>query len=74
MNRIGLVIAGLGVFLIMGAISNWDWMYNSSRTRLLVFFITRTGARIFHIILGIVMIVFGLLIFLDILHVSELAK
>jgi len=49
-----------GVFSIVAAVLDWDWFMNNYRARLFVSLFGRTGARIFYVILGIGLIVFGL--------------
>jgi hypothetical protein len=50
---------GAGLFSIAGAVFNWDWFMNNSRARLFVNIFGRDGARVFYVILGIIIIALG---------------
>jgi hypothetical protein len=68
MNPWGLLVAGAGLFSIMGAVMDWEWFMNSSRARIFVTIFTRTGARIFYILLGLGLAVLGVLMAMGIIQ------
>jgi hypothetical protein len=53
-----LLIFGIlaGIFSIAGGIFNWDFFMNNSRARFFVDIFGRDGARLFYIVLGVVVI------------------
>ena len=61
MNPIGLIFVATGVLSFMGGIFNWDWFFNTFKARMVVKTFGRYGARIFHCILGLALIVVGAL-------------
>lgn len=50
----GILLVAAGLFSMAGGIFNWGWFMNSGRARLFVKLFSRTGARIFYVILGFV--------------------
>jgi small neutral amino acid transporter SnatA (MarC family) len=48
-----------GIFTIVGAAADWDWFMNNHRARLFVSLFGRDGARVFYVILGLLIIVLG---------------
>lgn len=62
MNPIGLFIIAAGVFSIVGAWADWDWFMNNYKARFMIKAFGRTGARIFYVVLGLVITVLGILI------------
>jgi hypothetical protein len=54
------LIVLVGAFTISGGLFNWNWFMLSRRARLIVRILGRGGARIFYVILGAVISVFGL--------------
>ena len=54
----GLIIAG-GVFTIFCAAMNYNWFMNHYKADLFVKIFGRNGARLFYIVLGIVLIFLG---------------
>ncbi|MEM9414597.1 MAG: immunity 17 family protein [Planctomycetota bacterium] len=58
----GILFAALGVFAVVGAVGNWDWYMNSKKAQRMSQLLTRTGARLFYIVLGAGLAVFGTLI------------
>jgi hypothetical protein len=46
---------------MVGTVLNWGWFMNSRRSRLLSRFITETGTRMFYILLGIALVVWGIM-------------
>lgn len=51
-----IVIIACGAFSICGGVFDWDWFMNNYKARPLVAIFGRTGARIFYIALGIIII------------------
>jgi hypothetical protein len=53
-----LLIFGIlaGIFSIAGVVFNWDFFMNNSRARFFVNLFGREGARLFYIVLGVVVI------------------
>ena len=64
---IGLLMIVGGIFSICGACFDWDWFMTARKARFFVAILTRTGARIFYLLLGFGLIVVGLLITLGVL-------
>lgn len=52
---------GSGVFGVLGAWRNWDWFFAWSPAPVFVALFTRTGARIFYLLLGLGLILCGVL-------------
>ena len=48
-----------GLFSLAGAVFDWDWFMGSRRAGLIVRILSRTGARIFYGLLGLVLIGLG---------------
>jgi hypothetical protein len=48
-----------GLFSIVSAAADWDWFMDSGKARIFVSLFGRGGARIFYILLGIVIIFLG---------------
>jgi hypothetical protein len=63
----GLLLIALGIFAASGGIFDWDWFMNNYKARFLSAFLTRNGARIFYVILGLSAFVFGVLFLLGII-------
>lgn len=61
MNPIGFLFVAVGVLSFMGGILNWDWFFNSFKARMVAKTFGRSGAQIFHCILGLALIVVGAL-------------
>ena len=47
-------IAG-GLFAILGSIFNWDFFFENRRAQLFMDLLGRTGARIFYVLLGLLL-------------------
>ncbi len=62
MNPVGLLLVAAGIFSICGAAFDWDFFINSRKARFFVSILGRTGARIFYVVLGIVIVVIGALV------------
>jgi hypothetical protein len=59
---LGLLMVGLGLFGISWGTVLWERIRNDSKVRLLSLFLTPTGARMFYVLGGAVLVVCGLLI------------
>ena len=62
MNPIGLLMIAAGLFSAAGGIFNWEWFMSNSKARFVTYFIGRTGARAFYILLGLAIVVLGTLL------------
>ena len=58
----GLILVGTGLFSIVGAVLNKDWFMNNRKARPLVRLLSRNGARVFYIMLGVALVVLGALL------------
>ncbi len=71
MNLFGLFFVAAGVFSLLGGVCNWEWFMNLRKARFIVTIMSRNGARIFYGILGFLFIVFGLIVTMGIIDISE---
>lgn len=55
-----LFLIGAGVFTVIGAIQDWDWFMNHRRAWIFVKLLGRKGARIFYMISGSAIALYGL--------------
>ncbi|MEZ6055708.1 MAG: immunity 17 family protein [Planctomycetaceae bacterium] len=62
MNPIGLLFIAVGAFAACGGIFNWEWYMNSRRARFFSAILSRTGARIFYVIVGTGIAVLGAMV------------
>jgi hypothetical protein len=60
LNPFCLLISAVGVFVIAGRLRDWPWFWHSSRARFAVFLLTRTGARILYVTVGIGFVILGI--------------
>lgn len=63
---ISFFFALLGTLSICAAIANWEWFFNSNNGKIFVRLFKRTGARIFYMILGILIWVMAICIYTEI--------
>ncbi len=49
----------IGVYSVTGAVCNWDWFMNHRSAAIPVALLTRTGARLFYIAVGVAIFVIG---------------
>ncbi len=57
MQVLWTVLMGLvGVYAIVASCFNWDWFFNNYKAQKWVNLIGRTGARIFYIVLGLLLV------------------
>jgi hypothetical protein len=71
MNPMGLVLIGAGIFAMTGAAFNWDWFMNSRKARFISNILSRDGARLFYIIIGLGLLMLGVLFALGIINTSK---
>ena len=62
MNPAGFILIAIGLFTLTGGLFNWNWFMHTRRAAALARTIRPAGARIFYILLGILVILFGLLL------------
>ena len=71
MNLIGWIFIVVGIFSTLGGVFNWEWFMNARKARFIVQIFSRTGARIFYIILGLALASLGVLGAIGIIDLSE---
>jgi len=54
-----IIFIAVGLFMVLAAVMNWDWFMDSRKARGLSRLITRNGARIVYILLGLALIIFS---------------
>ena len=59
MNLFGLVIVAVGLFTFGGGFYQWPWFMNNSRARFVATVLSKTGARVFYMTLGALIVLFG---------------
>ena len=59
MNPFGLLIVAGGLFSMAGGVLDWDWFMNHRKARFMCAILTRNGARIFYVLLGLGLAIFG---------------
>ncbi len=64
----GIIPILAGLFSVVGAAKDWDWFMENRKARIWVKLFGRKGARIFFIILGGSLIVFGILFIMGIVN------
>lgn len=55
-----ILLVAVGLFSVLAGVFNWDFFFNSRKARLWIRLFGRGGARIFYILLGILIIVLGI--------------
>ncbi len=73
-NIFGWFFIAVGIISIFGAYFDWGWFMNSGRTPYFVNLFGRNGARIFYILMSIVLIVLGVLGVMGIIDWSEFSR
>ena len=71
MNPAGFILVAVGLFSFAGGLFNWNWFMNTRRAKALVRAIRPAGARVFYMLLGIVVIVFGVLLAFNVIGGSQ---
>ena len=61
MNPAWFILMAVGVFSLAGVLFNCDWFMNTGSPRELARAIRPVGTRVFYIVLGIIVPVFGVL-------------
>lgn len=61
MNPMGLFFVFAGLFSVAGGVCNWDWFMNHHKAQFMSSLLGRNGARVFYMILGLGLAVFGAL-------------
>ena len=62
MNILFMIIMVLsGIFAVCGAVFNWDFFFQHRRARRIVAVFGRNGARIFYVLLGVLVIFCGIM-------------
>ena len=59
MNIFGLLIVAVGLFTFGGGFYQWPWFMNNRRARFVATLLSTTGARAFYMILGALIVLFG---------------
>ena len=57
----GILFIAAGIFCFMGAFLNWGIFFNSGKAAFIVRIFGRKGARIFYMVLGLVIIAVGVM-------------
>lgn len=68
MNPLGPLLIGAGLFSIVCAAANWDFFINNRKAKLFVAILGRNGARVFYVILGILITVLGVLMTMGVIR------
>ncbi len=56
---VGIVAISIGLFLICSAVVNWNWFYSLRTARWLQQLFGKNGARLVHVLLGLILIALG---------------
>jgi small neutral amino acid transporter SnatA (MarC family) len=69
-DKVCIVIIGIfgGLFCIIASIYNWNFFFNNHKARFFVNIIGLTGARVFYIILGLILMLLGFMVVFNIIH------
>jgi hypothetical protein len=59
MNPAGVIVIAVGLLSFAGGLFNWNWFMNTTSARGVVNTLRPTGARVFYMVLGVAVIVFG---------------
>ena len=71
MNTAGFILIAIGLFSLAGGLFNWGWFMQTRRARAMVRTMGPKWARAFYMLLGIVVIVFGILLVLGVIGGSK---
>lgn len=69
-NPLGLLFAAAGAFSLTAAACDWEWLMNARKARVMVSLSTHNGARVFHGILGLALLAFGILAAIGVIDLS----
>jgi len=72
MNPVGFFVIFAGLFSTAGGILNWEWFMNNRKARFISKILTRKGARIFYVVLGIAMVIFGILLTMGFVQTADI--
>jgi hypothetical protein len=67
MDPFGVLMVGVGLFTVLGGALNWDLFMNSRKAQVWVKLFSYNGARIFYIVVGGSLMIFGALMILEML-------
>ena len=59
MNPCGVAMCVIGLMVLVGALSDADWLMDTSRARFISNLLTPMGARIFYIIIALIALLLG---------------
>jgi len=68
LNPLGLLIVAAGLVTAAGGVFNWEWFMNNRRARLLSKIITRSGARVLYVVLGVGFVITGTLMTIGVIE------
>jgi len=68
LSIMGSLFVAFGLFAICGAGFDWDWFMIHRKARFFVAVFTRTGARIFYMLLGGGLVTLGVLMMLGVIR------
>ena len=68
---LGIIIIAVGLFAIIASLSNWEPFFNNRRAQGVIRTFGRKGARIFYVVLGLVICATGVLAMLGIIGGSQ---
>ena len=71
MHLWALFFIAAGIFSVCGGVFNWDWYMNLRKARTMVDLFGRNGARGFYIVLGGILVVFGVLAMTGVIDMSR---
>lgn len=60
-----IILGAAGVMTIISCVFNWDWYFNSRKTRWMCDLFGRTAARIIHSVLGVIIIVLAVIAYFE---------
>ena len=52
-----LLLIAVGLLAVAGGLFNWDWYMTDRKAQFFVNILGRTGARVFYVLLGVVLII-----------------
>ncbi len=61
MNRVGFALVLAGLFCGAGGLFGWGWFMDTREAWLIVKIFGRSGARVFYVLIGMALVVFGVL-------------
>jgi hypothetical protein len=67
-DPIGFLMAAAGLFCALGGVFDWEWFMNNRKALFMTSILSRTGARIFYVLLGLAIMVLGTLVAMGIIQ------